>query len=111
MTVSPRPKKARVSTRLADEEGRGIAGEAAHRAQRDVADDARHPEVRVLDERPGKRLVGAQVGADKAGEIVNVAGDLPAFDRLLDRGETPFEAILAAVVRQRDLGKDGDGPR
>src|SRR6266545_5342524 len=61
---------------LAGEQRVGVAGEAADRAQRDVADDARDAEPRVVDQAGGQRLIGGEIGADEAGQVVDGAADL-----------------------------------
>src|SRR5262245_39271240 len=71
-----------------------VAGESSHRPQRNVADDARHAEGFILDERGGKRSIAFEVETDEAGEIVERAADLPALDHLLEAGKPPLEAVL-----------------
>src|SRR5262245_37764414 len=55
---------------LAHQERLRIAGEAADRAQRHMADDARDTELRIVDQAVGELLIAGQVGADETRHIV-----------------------------------------
>src|SRR5437660_1172682 len=73
--------------RFACEQRVRVAGKAADRAQRHMADDAGDAEIFIVDQRAGELLVGREIGANEARHVIDGAADLPALDDLVDRGE------------------------
>src|SRR5689334_9894800 len=90
---------------LAYQQSLRVAGKTAHRAQRHVADNARNPQIFVIEERAGDLLIIDKVRADEASEVVDLAAHLPAFHHCLDRSESTFETAAVGLLLQNDLGK------
>src|SRR5499427_9703272 len=61
--------------RFACEQRIRIAGKAADRAQRHMADDARDAEIFIVDQRAGELLVGREIGADETRHVIDGAAD------------------------------------
>src|SRR5215831_7442823 len=68
-----------------------VAGKAADRPQRHVADDAGDAEILIVDQRAGEFLVGCEIGANEARHVIDGAADLPALDDVVDGGEALLE--------------------
>src|SRR5215471_12468507 len=97
--------------RFACEQRVGVAGKAADRAQRHMADDAGDAEIFIVDQRAGELLVGRKIGANEACHVIDGAADLPALDHLVDRGEPLLEPAAIGLPLEDDFGEDVDRPR
>src|SRR6516164_9003557 len=97
--------------RFACEQRVRVAGEAADRPQRHVADDAGDAEILVVDQRAGELLIGREIRADEPRHVIDGAADLPALDDVVDRGEALLEPAAIGLPLEDDFGEDVDRPR
>src|SRR5215467_3325677 len=97
--------------RFACEQRVRVAGEAADRPQRHVADDAGDAEIFIVDQRAGELLVGREIRANEARHVIDGTADLPALDDVVDGGEALFEPAAVGLPLQDDFGEDVDRPR
>src|SRR5262249_26812824 len=97
--------------RFACEQRVGVAGKAADRAQRHMADDAGDAEIFIVDQRAGELLVGREIGADETRHVIDGAADLPALDHLVDRGEPFLEPAAVGLSLEVVFGAEVDRPR
>src|SRR5262249_55158170 len=109
---SPQPKR-RCSTfgQLLSKQRLRIAAEAADSAQRDVADDAGDAEILIVDESVGELLVGPQIRANEAGQVIDSSADLPALHDLLECGKPFLEPAAIGLPLENDFGEHVHGPR
>src|SRR5215472_11250148 len=77
--------------RFACEQRVGVAGKAADRPQRHVADDAGDAEIGIVDQRAGELLIGREIRAHEPRHVIDGAADRPALDHVVDGDEALLE--------------------